>query len=543
MRACIEDTVKNLIRGKAPCLWLDTYEESCCIDDMREVLCNEFAIPSMSIWSSTEGLKRVETASGAVVSPPDQKMADPVGLLKNIRMIADDEKLAGAQEIFILRDLHAFTGNNNVLRALRDFAEYCTSCTVTIIVMSPIVSIPTEWEKLFTVVPYDFPSKEEIAVLVDDVIDYVENQVNPSKSVEEERYAIPNDVERQALINACIGLTDNEIRQVFSMSLIKYRSLSPQAAMEQKVQLVKKSGVLDYAIPSISIEDIGGNYAFKEWLNDVVLTFDEEAAAFGVTPSKGFTAVGIPGTGKSVFAEAVAGLMQAPFLKLDMGRIMDRYVGSSEQKINQAIRIAVACAPCVLLIDEVEKSLSGLGSSNSSDSGTMARVFSRILDFLAKPDTKVFTIMTANDISQMNPELTRPGRSDVTWYFSLPSVDEREEIFRIHFKKNGWDMDEGLLRAVSVLADGYTGAEIAEIVKVSIRKAYRRYQKDGNREVTLEDIAPSVKEVIPLSVSSKEKINLLDKYCDMRARHSNGPSAAEKRPATINNRIMGGIRL
>ena len=178
------------------------------------------------------------------------------------------------------------------------------------------------------------------------------------------------------------------------------------------------------------MNDIGGNNALKDWLYEVKDLFTEEAAEFGLTKPKGYMSVGIPGCGKTALAEAFAGTMKVPLLILSINRIMNRMVGESEKKIVQALQVAKACAPCVLLLDEVEKVLGGVNSSNNSDSGITSRVFQEILKFMNDNDSGVYVIMTSNDVSQLPPEFTRAGRLDATWYFGLPKEEERREIFK-----------------------------------------------------------------------------------------------------------------
>ena len=147
---------------------------------------------------------------------------------------------------------------------------------------------------------------------------------------------------------------------VLKESLTKYHTLDLNFISNSKIQAVKKSGALDYRIPKYSLNDIGGNNALKDWLYEVKDLFTDEATEFGLTKPKGYMSVGIPGCGKTALAEAFAGTMKVPLLILSINRIMNRMVGESEKKIVQALQVAKACAPCVLLLDEVEKVLGGI---------------------------------------------------------------------------------------------------------------------------------------------------------------------------------------
>ena len=158
-------------------------------------------------------------------------------------------------------------------------------------------------------------------------------------------------------------------------------------------------------------------------------------------------------------------------------------------------------------------------STNSSDSGTTARCFASILQFL-QDNNNVFVVMTSNDVSQLPPELTRSGRLDAIWYFSIPTQEEREAIFKIHLDKTGKTYDSSIIENLANHAENYTGAEIKNILKLSIWKAFRRFKIDGNDSLLIEDILPSIKEVVPIYESSKEKIIFLEHWAKGRARYS-----------------------
>lgn len=514
MRASMKE-VLDLLKAKIQCIWIRTHEEAEVIKDLREIA-NELLGYDLYVWSHTEGLKKIPLTDLEKESEPNAKLSNPRLLFQKIKEGQD----SGGQAIYVLRDFHLLNGAHEMKRALRDLKEYSSRSYNPIIVISPVVDIPVEHEKLFTVVEYDVPSREEIREMVDMVASGIEKAIQRGRELE-----LPSEEEKEALVNAAIGLTHKEINDVFAKSLIKHKKLSVESVMEEKIQMVKKSGVLDYKIPEFTFDDIGGNKAFKEWVEEIQESFSDEARDFGVPRPKGYLSIGIPGTSKTAGAEAIASKFKVPFLKLDMSRIMNRLVGESERNIDQAFRVAKSVAPCVLLIDEVEKVLGGISSSNASDSGTLARVFAKILEFLNE-DNDVFVIMTSNDISQLPPELTRAGRLDAIWYFSLPNRDERKEIFKIHINKAGREATEELLETGADVTENFSGAEIAEVVKVAMRKAFKRYKQDKVNSLLAEDIKEAAEEIIPLYRSSKEKIIALESWAEGKARNANESKSA-----------------
>lgn len=507
--------VQELLKARIQCIWIQTYEEAEVVKDLTAIT-NEMPGAEMFLWSHTEGCGKVPLNRHDVQKPFDATLAQPANLFKFIGNRQREDKENVPTALYVMRDLHHLLEHHAVNRGLRDIKEYQSRNYTPIIVVSPVVAIPAEVEKLFTVIEYDLPSRAEITELVNDMDKKLRAGASKGKD-----FTAPTAEEKEVLIKACLGLTLKEIIDVFAKSIIKYKKLSVEAISEEKIQLVKKSGVLDYSIPSVSFDDIGGNHVYKEWIDEVQESFSEQAREFGVKLPKGALHVGVAGTSKTLMAEALASKMRVPLIKLQMSKVMDRLVGNSEKKMDQAMRVVKAISPCVLLVDEIEKALGGISSSSQTDGGTLARVFASLLNFMHSNDSGVFVVMTSNDVSAIPPELTRAGRLDAHWFFTLPTQEEREEIFKIHFRKVGRSLSDEAIQTVAKAAEHYTGAEIEEVVKVSMRKAYKRFKEDGNNEILTSDIEPAIEEVIPLYKSSREKIAALDAWSQGRARRTN----------------------
>src|SRR5262249_15111905 len=144
------------------------------------------------------------------------------------------------------------------------------------------------------------------------------------------------------------------------------------------------------------------------------LAFSAKARAFGVSEPKGVLLLGVPGCGKSMCAKVVASEWHMPLLRLDIGRIFGGLVGSSEENMRKAIKVAEGVAPCILWLDEIEKGFAGMQSGG--DSGTTARVFGTLLTWMQEKSKPVFVVATANDIRSLPPELLRKGRFDEIFF-------------------------------------------------------------------------------------------------------------------------------
>ena len=511
--SCLEE-LKHLFVARTKCIWIKTHEEVLVIEKIKEYLLRNALPYDVKSWSMYSGLQ-VEPLLRTDERPaPDKSLASIDRLIATI-----DEAQSNADTktcLYILKDLHLMLEAKQVLRGIRDLKEKPGNELKSyqpIIVISPVLNIPVEHEKLFTVLEFETPTKEEITRMVTGFARKIESKAA------EKGYVVPTQQTIQECVNLAVGLTKNEIVSFMAKSLSKYNTLNADIFYEARINLINKTGLLELVNTHISMDDMGGNHVFKEWIEDVKLSMTPEAQEFGVEKSKGYVGIGIPGTSKTLSAEMIATELNLPLLKFNVTKVMSSLVGKSEQNMETALNVVKACAPCVLLIDEVEKSLSGMQSSARTDGGTMARVIGGMLQFLSSDKSNdVFTVMTSNDMSQMPPELTRSGRLDTIWYFGLPTTEERKEIWRIHFGKTPIQVSEELLDYAAENSENLTGAEIKEAVKVSIRKAYKRFMKDNNRQVTEEDVLSAINEIVPVYNASKERIIALEKYAETRAR-------------------------
>jgi SpoVK/Ycf46/Vps4 family AAA+-type ATPase len=181
----------------------------------------------------------------------------------------------------------------------------------------------------------------------------------------------------------------------------------------------------------------------------------------------------------------MASMLNVPLLTLDMGAVFTGIVGGSEQRVREALQLAEDCAPCVMRIEEIEKALSGSGSSNMSDGGTTNRVFQTILNWLQEKEKPVFVVATANAVEQLPSELLRKGRFDEIFFVDLPVASEREEIFRIHLRKWAGLTDDQIterfdLAALAARTQNFSGAEIEALIKDSLYGAVSEFANAGN---------------------------------------------------------------
>ena len=281
--------------------------------------------------------------------------------------------------------------------------------------------------------------------------------------------------------------------------------------LKQKEQTIKKSGLLEMIRTDESIDSIGGLGNLKKWLVTKAKIFNELSSAtkFGVDIPKGIMIVGMPGCGKSLAAKTTSNLFKMPLLRLDIGRILGKYVGESEENMRKALRLAESISPCVVWIDEIEKAFSGVGGPGGANDVT-TRLFGQFLTWMQENKSSVFIVATANDISHIPAEFLRKGRFDELFYVDFPDEKEREKIMEIHLKKrNKFNCGIDIHSVVKDEKDSqenrnavYSGADIEEIVKKAIENCYI----SGQYDITTEALLEAKKEITPMSKNLKKRI-------------------------------------
>jgi len=362
-------------------------------------------------------------------------------------------------------------------------------------------------EKDVTVIEFPLPTATDIEAKLDQIIGAVKDNTNVDTTLEPQN--------RELIIKSAQGLTLDEVESVFARSLVERKHFDVDVILEEKKQIVRKSGLLEYYPAQNSMGDVGGMELLKDWLKKRSKSLTDRAKEYGIPAPKGVLLLGVQGCGKSLLAKAIANEWNLPMLKLDVGRIFGSLVGQSEENIRKAIKVAESVAPCVLWADELEKGFAGVGGSGVSDSGTTARVFATFLTWMQDKTKPVFLIATANDVTALPPEMLRKGRFDEIFFVDLPDLSERESIFSIHLKKRNRDPLKFDIKKLGKLTKGFSGAEIEQVVVGALYSSF-----DGDRELAQADLEKESEAVVPLSVMMSEDISELREWAQLRTRPS-----------------------
>jgi MoxR-like ATPase len=502
--------IETLIRARYPILYIISSEET----RVQDLLVDLARTRQKKIfeWSCTTGI----IPAGTSIQSQKQRNAvtrDPLAALDHV---IDQVEPA----LFLFKDFHPFLGRANVavIRKLKEIALHLKNSYKTIILVSPVMEIPTELEKEITVLNHPLPAREDLSALLDRIIEEVGRHKQMDLALDGEG--------RERLLQAALGLTLGEAENVFARIIVQRGRLSGEDVADvfaEKQQIIRKNGLLEYYASSENFDHIGGLAVLKDWLNKRALAFSDEARAFGLPAPRGILLLGVQGCGKSLSAKAVANQWRLPLLRFDMGRMFGSLVGSSEENVRRAIAVAESVAPAILWVDEIDKALAGTQASGATDGGTTARVFGTLLTWLAEKSAPVFVVATANDISQLPPELLRKGRLDEIFFVDLPGREERRDIFRIHLQKRGRDAAAFDLAALADASPHFSGAEIEEAINSALYDAFY-----AGREIDTGLVLAAVGQSVPLARTMEEQIQAIRTWADGRARNA---SAARPTPA------------
>ena len=500
--------IETLIRARYPILYIITSEELRVQNLLVEIAAKRQK--KVFEWTFSNGI----IPAGSSIQSKSARNASTKDPLAALDQVIEQVEPA----IFLFKDFHPFLTKNNfaIIRKLKDIALHLKNSFKTIILISPVMEIPAELDKEVTVINFPQPTKEDLGLMLDKIIEEVRD-----------RKQIQIDLDgdgRERLLQAALGLTLGEAENVFAKIIVQEQRLSADHVNEvfaEKQQIIRKSGLLEYYAAEEDFSNVGGLGVLKDWLHKRAVAFTEEARSFGLPSPKGILLLGVQGCGKSLCAKAVSRLWQLPLLRFDMGRMFGSLVGSSEENVRRAIAVAESVAPAVLWVDEIDKAFVGSQSSGTTDGGTTARVFGTFLTWLSEKKAPVFVVCTANDVSQLPPELLRKGRLDEIFYVDLPSEEERADIFRIHLAKRGRDPERFDVPALVGGSEDFSGAEIEEAIISALYDAF--YER---KELETAYVLASLAQTVPLAKTMAEKISSQRNWAAGRARNASVPHAA-----------------
>ena len=480
----------------------------------------DFKIIDDIVLDISDSRKVIEYNNGlGIVDFKTKSVMKECDLFSFLKLVKDD---GYDHSVFIvLKDVHTQLDNPEIVSLLKYIAErnlYNECYNASIFIVASKFCIPEELEDLITVFDLPLPTVSEIKNIMIEFTKDLDIQVL-------------EDVLSEIALSFK-GLNEFQIKQILNLAYQDGGVLDfddKQLILSQKEQLIKKAGLLEMIPVHETIDDIGGLENLKEWLYKKECIFNQldKATKFGVDIPNRIIIINIPGCGKSLAAKATAKLYEIPLVRLDVGRLLGKYIGESEENMRKALRLSEAISPCVLWIDEIEKAFSGVGGSGGGSDVT-TRLFGQFLTWMQEKENTVFIVATANNISRIPPEFLRKGRFDELFYVDFPNDEERRKIIEIHLKKrNKWNKELDIISLVK-LTGGYNGADLEDIVKDAIENCFI----EGRVQLTTEDLKLAQKNIKSISSTLKERIQEIKKAVenmDLKSA-SNPENKIAKRP-------------
>jgi SpoVK/Ycf46/Vps4 family AAA+-type ATPase len=467
---------------------VDTSEEE-RLETVLDRVATDLRVP-FHVWTVTEGLRRV--GDGSPFARPPTVTEDSQTAVKGLAAVA---ATPGAG-IFLMKDLGRYLDQVQVVRTLRDLAPGLGREHRVVVLLAAAADLPPALQGVAGTFVLDVPGRDELAAIARRVIATLKQQ-----SV---RVGLaPADLER--VVDRLHGFTALEAERALRRAAVADRALTIEDLdlfVQIRRELLRHEGVLEYVAPEENLGEVGGFATLKAWLAKRRRAFEPAAREFGIAPPKGILLLGVMGCGKTLVARAVARDWALPLLKMEAGRLYDKFIGESEKNLEKALRAAEGLAPCVLLIDEIEKAFAS--TSSDADAGLARRIFGRLLGWLQDRKAPVFVVATSNDIGQLPPELTRKGRFDELFFIDLPTREERKEILAVHLAKRRRTPGLFALDHLAMAAHGFSGAELEQVVVASLYTAYAR-----GVEVTSTILAEELRATRPLSVTRAEEVAAL----------------------------------
>jgi SpoVK/Ycf46/Vps4 family AAA+-type ATPase len=481
--------ISLLLRSHVPILVLQTHEEARAVELLKDTALN-MNTPVFK-WSVATGMQRVD-----LDLDPQAHLKEPAKLLAHINS-------ANFEGIYLLLDFHPYLEDPVNVRLLKELAMTIRKTSSKLVLVSHKIDIPPEVKKMAVHFELSLPDDEELMEIVKKEASAFARE-NSNLRVSTDKKVL------HQLVNNLKGLPHNDARRLAHAAIVDDGAITESdldEVMQAKYKLMSRDDLLSFEFETSKFSDLAGMTKLKEWLRQREKFFHQSVNMTGMESPRGILLLGVQGCGKSVAAKAVAGVWKVPLLRLDFGRLYNKYIGESESNIREALKTAEVMSPCVLWIDELEKGI----STSEHDDGTSQRILGTLLTWMAENRNSVFIVATSNAIDRLPPELIRKGRLDEVFFVDLPTSEVRERIFHIHADRRAVDKSALDMGRLAQLTDGFSGSEIEQLVVSGIYAAHA-----DETSVTMQILVDEIKNTKPLSILMAEKISALRQWAEGR---------------------------
>ena len=482
-----------ILRSRTPLIVMETRDESRVLRMLQAIGMQSSSAEYMPLfrWTITDGLQRLD-----IDLAPQLINSEPADVLRHIRAVSKPG-------IYVLLDFHPYLDDPVHVRLIKDICIHYPDVARQLIFISHEMQLPQELEAFSARVDMALPGDAERKAIIESVAKkYSAENSGTQVQVDPKAY----ELLVRNLAGLTYGDTERLARNAIQVDGAITRSDLP-GVMQAKYELLNRGGALQFEYDTARFSDVGGLKRLKTWLSQRKSAFRREIDAAHLDPPKGILLTGVQGCGKSLAAKAIAGIFDAPLLRLDFAALYDKYHGETERKLRESLKTADVMAPCVLWIDEIEKGIAGRGG----ETGTTQRVLGTFLTWMAERDSSVFVVATANDISALPPELVRKGRFDEIFFVDLPDARIRATILAIHLTSRGQRLRDFDVESLAAAMKGFSGAEIEQAVVSALYASHAMNQPLASAHIQRE-----IEQTKPLSTVMHERIEALRAWADGR---------------------------
>lgn len=483
--------LKKFVLSKVSIVYILSDEEDRVEGLLKELSATFQPRPKLFIWEPFQGL----TGENEKI----ENSTNPVEALDKVIQRTE-------QALYLFEGLHPFLKTDHLVsRKLKELHRSLRNRYSTLFIVAPVLVVPEELHRDLIVYELPMPDASEVERTLMGVISGSPHASKLTESLTPEL--------KDRMVKAALGLSLDQVARALRSALIGRTTVDASlidTVLEEKGQVVRKSGILNLVTKRPALDEIGGLENLKDWLRKRSQVLSGEGKTFGLQLPKGVLITGLSGCGKSLCAKVFASFWEVPLLHLDMARLYDGTVGEPEEALQVALRTAESVAPCVLWIDEIEAGISI--QSQKAGGGAQSRVFASFLTWMQEKSAFVFIAATANVIELLPPEVLRKGRFDQIFFVTLPNAQERKAIFSIHLKKNGADLSLISLDMLVKVTEGFNGAEIEQVVNGAMIEAF-----NSGRTINEQDIVITAGNIVPLSTTMREEIGRMERWAYNRA--------------------------
>ena len=488
--------LRSRIQAGYPLLFLQTWEE-----ERWEQKLAELALElerGLVTWTASRGWQPPVNSNGDSEPVPAEV---PLDLLEY-----------PPDHLFLVKDFHPYLSDPLVLRRIRDSLNDLAEQRKAILFLGPIAVPPTELAKDSVRIELPLPAYEDLKEEFGQVLDHLRENGACAVDLSED--------DEDKLVKATMGLSSQESRKAWQRALTGREQMADEVLMEiiaEKRTLASGSELLEFYDLEEGVGDIGGLDQLKDWLRKRSDAYGPRAREQGIPFPRGVLLLGVQGCGKSLTARATARLLSFPLVRLDIANLLTSERGGTERNLREVLQLCESIAPVVMWMDEMEKGFAGLEGGGSD--ATMNRLVGSFLTWMTEIRKPVFVVATANSVEKLPPELLRRGRFDEMFFVDLPNFYERKQVLEIHLKKRGWKPEIFDLDAVAEHTEGYSGAELEQVVTAALIDAFGE-----GRLVNDDDLDRCRRQTVPLSVTMEEKIFQLRQWAETRCRRATSDS-------------------